>query len=272
MRLPDFLFIGPDKTGSTWLFEYLRSHPQCFIPAAKDIYFFDREYDRGLEWYAGFFAPAGTERRAGEICHDYILARQTAERIKDAVPDVRLISSLRDPVARAVSHYQYLVRSGMASGTFEDALRHFPELLENSRYRTLLEPYVEIFGREKLLLLIYEDLRDSPSSFAQQVCDHLQIEHLEPEIGVVRPASRARSATLAKSLKAGAHLARRLGLQNLVGHVKHSKISDLAFVELSSAERPTISSNIKKRLSEEFSADAEWVRGHVGRSLDEWSS
>ncbi len=56
---PNFMYIGPDKAGSSWLHEVLLIHPQVYMPVAKDLYFFDRYYDRGMSWYLSQFEGAG---------------------------------------------------------------------------------------------------------------------------------------------------------------------------------------------------------------------
>ena len=79
---PNFLFIGPDKTGSSWLYQILRGHPECHVPELKDIYFFDRFYARGLDWYLSLFDSAAPGARAvGELSHDYLFSPAAAERI-----------------------------------------------------------------------------------------------------------------------------------------------------------------------------------------------
>ena len=70
---PTFLYIGAARAGSSWMYEILREHPDVFVPLAKDIYFFDKHYDRGLQWYRSFFASAGGRRAIGELSHDYYL-------------------------------------------------------------------------------------------------------------------------------------------------------------------------------------------------------
>ena len=72
--VPNFLYIGPDKAGSSWLHEVLLTHPQVFMPVAeKDLYFFDRYYDRGLDWSLSQFASATpTQVVVGEVCQDYL--------------------------------------------------------------------------------------------------------------------------------------------------------------------------------------------------------
>ena len=128
---PTFLFIGPDKTGSTWLYEVLRQHAACYVPPVKDIYFFDRHYERGLDWYLSFFepAPAGS-LAAGELSHDYLFSPQAADRIARDLPNVRLLTSLRDPAERTFSHYLYMIRSGRTRLDFAAALEQFPELVD----------------------------------------------------------------------------------------------------------------------------------------------
>ena len=55
---PNFLFIGAAKTGSSWLYEIMLQHPEIFVPRIKDPYFFDRFYEKGLDWYLRLFAQA----------------------------------------------------------------------------------------------------------------------------------------------------------------------------------------------------------------------
>ena len=57
-RLPNFLHLGPGKSGSSWLHETLALHPEVYLSEAKDLYFFSRYYDRGVDWYRKQFRPA----------------------------------------------------------------------------------------------------------------------------------------------------------------------------------------------------------------------
>ena len=81
MNLPNCIYIGPGKTGSTWLFEFFKLRPDVYVTPAKDLYFFDKYFERGLEWYAKQFAAADGETVIAEICHDYIVSPLAAERI-----------------------------------------------------------------------------------------------------------------------------------------------------------------------------------------------
>ena len=96
-RLPNFLYIGPDKAGSSWLHETLIRHPQVYLSPAKDLYFFDRYFDRGVAWYADQFRAARDEPVVGEICQDYLFHPLAAERIASVLTQPRFMVSLRDP-------------------------------------------------------------------------------------------------------------------------------------------------------------------------------
>lgn len=67
MKELDFVFIGSDKAGSTWLFNFLKSHNEVFVPAAKDLYYFDKYYQLGERWYQRQFRLALKGQKIGEV-------------------------------------------------------------------------------------------------------------------------------------------------------------------------------------------------------------
>src|SRR3990170_2760008 len=79
---PNFLYIGASRAGSTWVYRILNRHPQVFLPQAKGLYYFDKEYTRGIGWYEKFFEGANSQHIAiGEITHDYIFCEEGPRRI-----------------------------------------------------------------------------------------------------------------------------------------------------------------------------------------------
>ena len=74
---PNFLYIGAEKAGSSWIYEILREHPQVYVPPAKDIQFFDKNFDKGIEWYLSLFGSGAGQIAIGEVSHDYFLAQET---------------------------------------------------------------------------------------------------------------------------------------------------------------------------------------------------
>jgi len=126
--LPNFLHIGPSKSGSTWLHEVLIGHPEVFLSQAKDLYYFNRYYDRGVGWYRAQFRGAQPQHKIiGEVCPDYLASGAAPERIHDCLGgDIRLMVTLRDPISRAFSAYLYLAKHGQAAATFRDTTKTAP--------------------------------------------------------------------------------------------------------------------------------------------------
>jgi len=271
--LPNFLYIGPDKSGSTWLYEVLRAHPQCFVPSVKDIYFFDRYYENGLAWYERFFrhAPAGSIA-VGELSHDYLFSERAAERIARDLPDVRLLTFLRDPVERSFSQYLYMIRSGMTRATFPEACAAFPEIIDNSLYFKHLEAYLSRFDRSRIRILLFDDLVSDAPTFATRVLEYLGLEpRLDIDYAVpVLPASRPRSFRAARLAKTGANVARHLGAPRLVGSVKGSRLARLLYAPYGDGEKPRLGAEDRLRLIEKFRPEVKCLEELLARDLSHW--
>lgn len=225
-RRPDFFFLGPDKAGSSWLQSVLREHPQVFVPAAKDTFYFATEFDRGVGWYLRHFRSATPEHAAvGEICHDYLTDPGAVGRIAQVLPDARLVVCLREPVERAYSAYLNKRRHADVAASFEEALASDPELVDHSRYARHVERVLAHFPREQLLVLWFDDLQRDPQALLDRLCDFLGAPRLalSPERRQpTRAAASARSRSFARVVKAAALLVRRCGHASLVGRIKGS--------------------------------------------------
>ena len=177
-RTPDFLYVGPDKAGSSWLHETLIRHPQIYLTPAKDLYFFDRYYDRGLEWYLDQFRDARGEEVVGEVCQDYLFHPEAADRIRRDLGPVRIMVSLRDPVERAWSSFLYMRKHGERPETFAEALRVRPELIEHGRYATGLARFLRHLPRELVHVALFDDLVADPQGYLDAVTDFLGVDPL----------------------------------------------------------------------------------------------
>src|SRR5690606_19149476 len=113
--LPNFLVIGAQKAGTTWLYDVLRRHPDIFLPETKELSYFCQLDSDGnelnhfsrldLAWYEGFFSAQDTETAIGEISPMYLCDEMAPRRIASTFPSIKLIAALRDPVERAASEY-----------------------------------------------------------------------------------------------------------------------------------------------------------------------
>lgn len=226
-RLPNFLYVGPDKAGSSWLHEMLLKHPDVYLTPAKDLYFFDRYYDRGLAWYSSQFRDARSEEVVGEVCQDYLFHPEAAARIHATLGPVRIMVCLRDPVERAWSSYLYARKHGIWPDTFGEALRSCPELLEHGRYATGLDRFLQRFPRELVHVALFDDLAVDPQGFIDAVTDFLGLDPLPlatKDLAARLPAARARSVRAASVARRSADWVREHDGAKLVGTVKRSPL------------------------------------------------
>ena len=257
--LPNFVYIGPDKAGSTWLFRLLSQHADVFMTPAKDLYFFDRYYDRGLDWYAHQFDGATGQRIVAEISHDYLYDRKAASRLKNDLSEVKLMVCLREPCERTFSAYLYLVKCGQFSGTFEDALVAHPGLINRSLYGKHLSIYLDHFPREQIYCAAFAELQRDAQSFADNVLGALDLPPLSLPQKLrenALPAGRSRSVLLTRLVRYTADLVRGWGMPNLVGRIKASQhVQRLLYARYGEDERPQPAPQTVARLREIFEPD-----------------
>ena len=121
VKLPDFLGIGAQKAGTTYLYSLLSEHPQVFLSSPKELHFFSLHYQKGLAWYQDQFKFAATDKCCGEITPYYMFHPLASKRIRKHLPNVKLIVLLRDPVERALSQFFHSRRLGLEPLCFKDA-------------------------------------------------------------------------------------------------------------------------------------------------------
>lgn len=171
-RGPDFIGIGAQRTGTSWIYACLYEHPQICMPQ-KEIGFFsrDRHWSRGFEWYEQIFAECPASAIAGEFSTSYLTDTHASDRISDRYPGARLIVSLRHPADRAYSSYLNDIVAGVVTPAtgFRQALELHPEYLEGGRYARHLHRYLERFPRDQLLVSIFDDTRRDPLAAIQEI-------------------------------------------------------------------------------------------------------
>jgi hypothetical protein len=198
-RLPTFLIVGAMRSGTTSLARYLGAHPDVYMAPEKEVHFFDRHFDRGLDWYGTRFAEAGSLVALGEATQVYMYDPLSMERIADVLPEARLIAILRDPIQRAYSHYRLNRALGIEPLSFGRALRAEPSRLgegrsarfaysyvDRGKYLEQLEQMAQRLGRHRLHIVLFDDMRDRPFDMFRLLCDFLSVD---PS---VQPASLGR--------------------------------------------------------------------------------
>jgi hypothetical protein len=270
--VPNFLFIGPDKSGSSWLYEALQAHPKVYLPDVKELFFFDLYYDNGWQWYQKYFKDVGRNVTAiGEISHDYLFSGEACQRIKRDLPSVKLIVCLREPVQRAFSAYLYMVKQGRVACDFDAAIQRVDELIDHGLYAQHLEKYLNVFGRNRIHVAIFDDLVDDPQRFFDRVCVFLGIERmiLSPDLcNNVLAAAKPRSFVVARLARTIGWKMRQMGMPNLVTKVKKARlINRILYSRYRTEDKPKISIWARNYLMGVFGADVRRLDQRLGLNL-----
>jgi len=174
--LPNFLVIGAQRCATSWMYFCLKEHPDIFLPFIKELHFFSSYYDNGLGWYKRYFNTWGGQKAIGEISPGYLYIEKVPKLIYRDLKDVRLIVCLRNPIERAYSQYKKHQRSGLAYDSFEEAIEKDPQYIKRGFYLDQINRYLEFFPRERMLLLIYEDIQKTPIVFLKNIFCFLKID------------------------------------------------------------------------------------------------
>lgn len=211
-RLPNFLVVGAQRCGTTLLHSILVHHPEIALPfERKEIHYFDRYYDRGPDWYAGFFEE---DRPAiGEVTPDYLFEPDVPARIKKLIPDCRIIAILRDPVDRAWSGYCHIVRTKREMRDFAVLVKEDHDLVRRGLYGEQLQRYVDLF--DKIWVMTLADLQGFPAVELHKLRQFLKLdapwpglpaEYVQRRVNPAPPPRFGRAFVLAR--RAGAWLSR----------------------------------------------------------------
>ena len=173
--VPDFLIIGAQKAGTTTLFRDLIGHPKIFLPEDKEPWTltkFGDEDEAILSDYASLFLPAKDGQLKGEASTSYTMRPHfdgVAERaLRICGTGLRLIYLQREPVKRLISQYQHEYGLREIEGTLEDCVLTDSRFVDISSYDFQLEPWLQRFPAEQLLILSFEEyVRDRAGTLAK---------------------------------------------------------------------------------------------------------
>lgn len=273
-----FIGIGAQKSATSWLHHVLSEHPQIVGSEPKELNYFTANYDRGDKWYENQFADAPQEFIRGECSPTYFFSGDAAKRAHTYNPDLRLIVVLRDPVARAFSNHLHELRKGhIPEGTsFEEGLKDNRAYVAQSNYRANLERWLAHFNRESLLVLLAEEIAETPDVIFRSVCDHLGVPSDEIPDGLSERRHESvanKSEGLQRKLRAAGNMARSVGMDAAVKRVKQvTPIKGLLALnkrDLRKSVEPMLPET-HDELAAGFAEDVDYVAGLMGRNALPW--
>jgi Sulfotransferase domain len=280
-RLPNFLVIGAMKAGTTSLYQYLRHHPQVFMPETKEVNFFNplRNWRLGVDWYAQRFADAGPEVLAiGEASTSYSKypwIDGVPERIASVLGiEVKLIYVVRDPIERMRSQFLHHTITGQERRTIDRAFVEEPMYLNVSRYAMQLGRYRPTFPLDRVLIVDARDLRLRRAETMRRVFGFLGVDAR----WVAPTIDREFLRTDDRSMKAPSlRLIRRIPrirtiatyVPEPIRRLKHGWSEGLAGRPLDRGSA-TISGELRERLTDALRDDVAELRTMMPADFDGW--
>jgi hypothetical protein len=202
----DFIGIGAPKCGTTWISAQLAAHPQIGFAPSKEVYYFADTilrrlagkkldcYTRGESWYHEQFPPAtGVMTSRGEFCPAYLYSEEAASRMAAYRPTIKLLLCLRPPVEMIYSWYWYNRNAVIASlpQTFAEMMEN-PFLRDLGCYARHLQPYLDRFPAENILVVQFEAIRRAPEEVRRRLYEFLNVAaDFQPELEAGKNAARA---------------------------------------------------------------------------------
>ena len=117
-RLPNAIIAGFAKCGTRALIWFL-SNNDVIKAAQQELHFFDRYYEKGLDWYRDQFPPRLESEIGIEKPPAYISDDPSTERIYRMNSSLRIIVIICEPVQKAISQYSQLLSHKTYNDSFE---------------------------------------------------------------------------------------------------------------------------------------------------------
>jgi Sulfotransferase domain len=302
-KRPDFFIVGAPKCGTTAMAQYLRAHPEIYMPVVKEMHLFGSDlhftggfYRRRMDAYLAEYASRNSQTRSGEASVWYLYSTRAAEEIHAFEPDANIIIMLRNPADMVYSlYYQFSYDGNEHLPTFEQALdaeddrrsgrritrhTHFVRGLvyrDTALFTDQVRRYFDVFGRNRVKVIIYDDFASNPAAIYGETLDFLGVDStvMETEFPVVNSTKYIKSALLRGIMNDRllrrtvhaicAHLPRKVftTLRRADGKIWRSNTRQ--------GKRPPISPAMRSRLQRHFAPEVERLGDLLDRDLTHWS-
>jgi hypothetical protein len=293
LELPDFYLVGAPKCGSTAVYEFLRQHPEIFLPRTKEllVYGSDLSFPTRLSEreFAAHFGERRDERRVGTAHTAYLQSRRAATEIKSRRPDADIIIMLRNPVAMLHSwHSELLYETIEDIEDFEAALdaepdrrrgKRIPQKARQSYIESLyysdvaafgaqVKRYVDAFGRAHVHVILHDDLSADPHHTYRATLRFLGVDaDFVPSFAVHNPNKAVRSRALQRLYFDTSTPGRRVVRSLIPSRMRQRLLT----MNARHGPRPQMPPDVDRRLQRMFRDDILRLGELLGRDLSEWA-
>lgn len=266
--MPNVIGLGFPKAGTTFIVDVLRDHPEVCFSTRKETHFFTTRYDRGLDWYLSNFSHYNTERHKviAEWSNDYNRSKDALKRIREVLGRPKILLSYRDPVSAFESDVKYMMTIG------QESPRSTPrELFDNKKERYLeryyydryIEDIYQVFGKEDVLIMRYEDMKRDMTGFFSRLFSFIGVSDIDLYSGR-RPVNASQPYRFRKYQSLLAYiLIKRYGDARHLNYHPDRKPAWLRALQGLNAKRVELDPQLKEELKALFSPHMEAFKSKI---------
>lgn len=187
--LPQFVILGAQKAGSTFIFECLKEHPQLYMPRFETEFFEDPFYNLNqIDELETLFEKCRIDQLRGIKRPDYLARPECPARLKLHLPQAKFIVVIREPIARMISAFFWYVQVGLlpvipldigierlVDGSLISSYPQAQDLIEYGYYYKHIVRYWNLFARDQFHIILYDELRADPLGTVQRTYQFLGV-------------------------------------------------------------------------------------------------
>lgn len=281
MSFVDFMILGTMKGGTTTLAKILSTHPDVCFCQVKEPHYFSKtpDWQKYIEDYKALYNPSSNQI-CGEASVSYttypVYNKNIWQDIYSFNPNLKFIYIMRDPVDRILSHYVHNYLRGFTKESFEKNVLSKPTYINISRYFTQIKPYIELFGREQVLLITFEEFIGNKKVALHKVADFLAID--ASKFGDIDDIHVNKGfGGFQKNLRVYDKLSQSQFLQSIKPFFPKiiTKYADYIIHEVTKVKldaKPHVSQEMKKIIYDLLILDIREIEKLMGREIIEWNT
>lgn len=282
----DFIGIGAARSGTSWLANCLRAHPEICLSEPKDIRYFNfqdheqginKNHEKSFSWYMNHFRHCTANKIKGEFSAIYLYDKNAPSLIRKFFPEVKLIACLRNPIDRAYSQY-WMWRSyqRIENRAFEYAIREESQYIERGYYSKQLKRYLEFFSIDQMFILLFDDMINHP---LEELCKVFKFLNVSTDTDIsskilrkkVNPSRKVKIKSLETMLHSSQRLLINLRLSFLSFILRKIGVSSLIMKSNTVPfNYPDMKLETRKYLRNVFKDDIKELEKLLNRDLSHW--
>lgn len=179
-RKVNLFLLGFPKSGTTTLYDIFLNHDQIHFSKYKEPYFFDINFNKGLDWYNSLFDFSTNKKYYADFTSSYIQETKYIERIHEYNSDIKIIILLRDPINALQSAYYWKYKNRTESiENISEAIQKKTHYIESVKHIEHIKKLLYFFNKEVIHFMIFEEFIRNQQHEIDRICDFLDIHRID---------------------------------------------------------------------------------------------